>query len=296
MALRPELRLTPSMDKTCRICDRFCLASIFWFCEVRRVHSKTQEFLNLLLWTAGMLARPTFRNMTDSYESWAYRNGMPKQISRLEQQQLLERDARSPDDRLYRLTDQGRLHALGGREPQARWSREWDGRWRLVLFDVPTAQNTHRTRLRRYLRDRGFGCLQRSVWITPDLLEEERQILVGGKINVESLILLEARPCAGESDAEIVAGAWDFDRINRRYDRLMKILEGRPVEEIQSEAAANGMLRWAAAECEAWLDAVTSDPLLPERILPCGYLGQQAWCRRVEVLRQAGRQLRTFNL
>ncbi len=34
---------------------------------------------------------------------------------------------------------------------------------------------------------------------------------------------------------------------------------------------------------------------LPGRILPSDYLGQQAWRRRVEVLRDAGRQLRTFN-
>ena len=59
-------------------------------------------------------------------------------------------------------------------------------------------------------------------------------------------------------------------------------------------AGATALLRWAAAEREAWLDAVTNDPLLPGRILPSDYLGQPAWRRRVEVLRDAGRQLRTF--
>ena len=49
-----------------------------------------------------------------------------------------------------------------------------------------------------------------------------------------------------------------------------------------------------AAEREAWLEAVINDPLLPGRILPSDYLGQQAWRRRVEVLRAASRQLRTF--
>jgi DNA-binding transcriptional regulator PaaX len=111
--------------------------------------SKTQEFLNLLLWSADMLARPTFRNLTDSYEAWAYRNGLLRQIGRLERQQFLERDAAAPDDRVYRLTAKGRLQAIGGRDPQARWSREWDGHWRLVVFDVPTARNSYRSRLRR---------------------------------------------------------------------------------------------------------------------------------------------------
>ena len=156
----------------------------------------------------------------------------------------------------------------------------------------------------RYLRDKGFGYLQNSVWIMPDPLAEERQILGGGKINVESLILLEARPCAGESDAEIVSGAWDFERINRRYARHLKVLEERPGGALRNDAAAKALLRWAAAERETWLDAVTNDPLpacalhadrLPGRILPSDYLGQQAWRRRVEVLRDASRQLRTFN-
>jgi len=258
------------------------------------VNPKTEEFLNLLLWSADLLARPTFRNLTDSYESWAYRNGLLKQASRLERQQLLERDAAAPDDRLYRLTAQGRMHVLGGRDPEAQWARPWDGRWRLVLFDVPTGQNAQRERLRRYLRDKGFGYLQNSVWISPDPLVQEREILRGGKINVESLLLLEARPCAGESDAEIVAGAWDFERINRRYAHHLKVLKERPGGALRNDAAAKALLRWAGSEREAWLDAVTSDPLLPGRILPADYLGQQAWRTRVEVLRDASRQLRTF--
>jgi DNA-binding transcriptional regulator PaaX len=158
-----------------------------------------------------------------------------------------------------------------------------------------------RERLRRYLHDQGFGYVQNSVWISPDPLTAEREVLDGGKINVESLILLEARPCVGESDAEIVAGAWDFERLNRRYVRHLKILEERPVDALGNVAAAKALLRWSATEREAWLDAVINDPLLPGRILPSDYLGQQAIVavrkdrRRVEVLREAGRQLRTFN-
>jgi phenylacetic acid degradation operon negative regulatory protein len=256
---------------------------------------KTEEFLNLLLWSSDLLARPTFRNLTDSYEGWAYRNGFMRQVATLERQQLLERDASAPDDRLYRLTTQGRLHVLGGRDPEQRWARSWDGQWRLVLFDVPTGQNAQRERLRRYLRDKGFGYLQKSVWITPDPLTEERQILGGGRITVESLLLLEARPCAGESDVEIVAGAWDFERINRRYARYLKVLEERPGTALRNDTSAKALMRWAAAERETWLDAVTIDPLLPVQILPSDYQGQQAWRRRVEVLRDAKRQLHTVH-
>ncbi|MFN0075153.1 MAG: hypothetical protein ACKVY0_01635 [Prosthecobacter sp.] len=259
------------------------------------IKPKTEEFLNLLLWSADLLARPTFRNLTESYESWAYRKGLLRQVATLEERQIVERDTKVLDDRVYRLTERGRLHALGGRDPEERWTRPWDGQWRMVLFDLPVAQNARRERLRRYLRDKGFGWLQNSVWITPDALDAEHEILAGGKINVESLILLEARPCAGESDTEIVVGAWDFERINSLYAVHLKVLEQRPAGSLQSVQGRKSLQRWASAERAAWLDAVKTDPLLPERILPSGYLGRKAWRRRVEVLRAAGRLLRSFN-
>lgn len=255
---------------------------------------KTEEFLNLLLWSADKLTRPTFRNLTDSYESWAYRNGLLRQVARLEKERLVERDPKTPGDRLYRLTEMGRLHALGGRDPVAQWSRRWDGKWRLVLFDIPMDRHVQRGRLRRYLRDRGFGYLQGSVWVTPDPMPGEREVLASGEINVESLLLLEARPCAGERDEQIVSGAWDFEAINRRYARYLKLLEQRPKAALNSDAAAKTLQRWAGEERTAWQAAVEIDPLLPKRLLPDGYLGCRAWQSRVEALRHAGHQTQTF--
>jgi len=274
--------------------SKFCIVYYLLFGQAAAVKPKTEEFLYLLLWSADVLMRPTFRNLTDSYESWAYRNDLSRQLATLEQHQLLERDPKTPGDRLYRLTEQGRLHALGGRDPEAQWSRHWDGRWRLVLFDVPMEQHAHRNQLRRYLRAHGFGFLQGSVWVTPDPVHGERDILTGGKINVKSLLLLEARPCSGESDAEIAAGAWDFGTINTHYVRHLKLLDQRPDGSLRDNAAAKALQRWAAEERAAWHAAVEIDPLLPKSLLPPDYLGCRAWQRRIKVLRQAGQQLRTF--
>jgi phenylacetic acid degradation operon negative regulatory protein len=251
--------------------------------------------LNLLLWTADKLARPTFRNLTDSYEEWAYRNGLTRQLSRLEKEGLIECDPTSGNDRLYRLTELGRLCVLGGRDPEAQWSRSWDGKWRLVLFDVPVDQHVHRSRLLRYLRSRGFGCLQGSVWVTPDPMHTEREVLSAGEINVESLLLLEARPCAGESDEEIVAGAWDFKTINQHYSRHLEILEQFSEASLNAQPAARTLQRWGDEERSAWQTAVALDPLLPKRLLPADYLGCIAWQKRIQVLGHAGEKLKQFS-
>jgi hypothetical protein len=74
---------------------------------------------------------------------------------------------------------------------------------------------------------------------------------------------------------KIVAGAWDFERINRRYARHLKILGKRLGGALRNDATAKALLRWAGTEREAWLEAVTNDPLLLGRILPSDYLGNR---------------------
>jgi len=79
--------------------------------------------------------------------------------------------------------------------------------------------------------------------------------------------------------AGTVAGAWDFERINRRYVRHLKILGERPGGALRNDATAKALLRWAAAESRDCGMAGGGDEsrlagLLPGRILPSDYLGQ----------------------
>jgi phenylacetic acid degradation operon negative regulatory protein len=256
---------------------------------------KTEEFLNILLWTLDLAMRPTFRNLDQGYEAWAYRNGFLRQVDKLAGSGLLERRGGTGSDaRVYRLTERGRLQALGGRDPAREWCRRWDGRWRMVLFDIGEEHSARRNKLRRYLRARGFGYLQHSVWISPHPLEPETGALQGAAVDVESLILLEARPAAGESDSEIVSGAWDFTEINKRYASVLKVLQSRPCEPLDGLPAAQRLKDWARRERAGWLHAVAIDPLLPRSLWPRGYLGERVWKQRLKEFRQAGRHLAGF--
>ena len=255
---------------------------------------KTEELLYLLLWACDGITRPTFRNLTDSFEGWVYRNGFYHQLSVLKKQNLLECEQLSDGQRLHRLTEAGRLLALGARDPIAQWRRTWDGKWRMVLYDVPENRSSDRTRLRRSLVERGFGHLQNSVWITPDPLTNECVALAPVQVDVESLILLEARPCAGETNAQIVTGAWNFDAINAGYTEYGKVLDRMPSQLLQNESEALRLQQWCCEERSAWNSALSRDPLLPEQLLPKNYHGRSAWDRRLQVLSKVGCRIRDF--
>jgi hypothetical protein len=126
------------------------------------------------------------------------------------------------------------------------------------------------------------------IWLS---LHQHPSIRLTAGQDVESLITFEARPCSGESNAAIVVGAWDFDRINTLYTKCLVILEQMPEQRPSTQRSAGPLHRWARAEHGAWLDAVSCDPLLPRPLLPDAYLGQRAWKRRQECLAQAARLL-----
>ncbi len=261
---------------------------------LRHVKAKTEELLYLLLWSCEQLTRPTFRNLTDSFEGWAYQKGFHRHLAELERRKWIESRTPTSDDRVHRLTTEGRLLALGGRDPVERWGRYWDGQWRLVVFDVPLGLDNQRKKLRRYLQARHFGYLQKSLWISPDPMAEEQEILTGRKTDPGSLILFEAKPSAGESDAEIARTAWDFAEINRGYTKYLEVANSQSTGSVTHETEAKALRRWAAEERTAWEEAISKDPLLPANLLPDEYLGRNAWQRRTVVLEQASKQLRNF--
>ena len=45
--------------------------------------------------------------------------------------------------------------------------RKWDGKWRVIIFDIPEKKRAARTRVREILTAAGFQRLQDSVWVFP---------------------------------------------------------------------------------------------------------------------------------
>jgi hypothetical protein len=92
-------------------------------------------------------------------------------VSRLISRGLVERK----DNKGLRLTEKGRRYAKlmdeTGRLQFAK-ARKWDGRWRIVIFDIWERRRGARARLRTRLHTIGFVKIQNSVWAYPYECEE----------------------------------------------------------------------------------------------------------------------------
>jgi phenylacetic acid degradation operon negative regulatory protein len=187
------------------------------------------------------------------------------------------------DPRILHLTELGHSIASGGISPKARWARPWDGRWRMVLFDVAEQERPLRTRLRYVLRQARLGYLQGSVWISPDPLGELRDTIRSLTANPEALLFFEGLPSAGESNEALVKGAWDFRRLAAAHRECLEFLHHAPAD----SAPPQRWRTWLVEERENWFRALKLDPLLPEKLLPRDYLGKEVSALRRIHLRRA---------
>ncbi len=69
------------------------------------------------------------------------------------------------DRKLIYLTDKGKMEIL--KNEFWKEKKKWDGKWRIIIFDIPEESSKHRDFLRRKLKWFGFKELQKSVWIIP---------------------------------------------------------------------------------------------------------------------------------
>ena len=175
--------------------------------------------------------------------------------------------------------------ALGGCHPPDRWNRGWDGKWRVVCFDIPETDRARRARLRRALHSARFGAVQRSTWICPDPLGE----LTGGLHSLLAdcgvLMAVEGRTCLGESDMDMARAAWDFAAVEKAY--MEWTTHARTLRADGPHISAVQLLAWGDRERHLWGKCLHVDPLLPRELWPVGYPGEDAWNMRLGILAEA---------
>lgn len=105
-----------------------------------------------------------------AYHHYRYRYGIPelkksslaKALKRLREGGLVE--LVSDEQLAFRITDRGREKAVLANLLVE--DEKWDGKYRIVIFDIPEKRRVVRDLLRVKLKGWGFVPWQRSVWVT----------------------------------------------------------------------------------------------------------------------------------
>ncbi|EKD85284.1 MAG: repressor in ring oxydation complex/phenylacetic acid degradation pathway related protein (PaaX) [uncultured bacterium] len=96
------------------------------------------------------------------YERPLKKSSFSKAIKRLREKGFIE--FANESEIIIKLTDAGKTEALW--EKVRQLEGVWDGKWRIVAFDIPESHSLTRNLFRRRLKELGFQLLQKSIWIS----------------------------------------------------------------------------------------------------------------------------------
>jgi len=107
------------------------------------------------------------------------REKLRKEIRNLYKSKMIKSKENPDGSTTITLTEKGKLKALTYHFEKIRIeSGKWDGKWRLVAFDIPEKIREGRRALREKIRELGFYELQKSVWIFPYECKNEINFIV----------------------------------------------------------------------------------------------------------------------
>ena len=149
--------------------------------------------------------------------------------------------------------------------PLFKWQRRsWDGYWRLVVFDIKETDRRVRQQFRRKLLDLGFGCLQKSVYISPYDMAEDMQEFIKLHNLKKQVFVSVGKQLLAEDLTAMVSKVWRLDKLNHDYEKLY--------DKWQESGASISRADFRKL-MDKYLEILSQDPLLPEELLPKPWYG-----------------------
>lgn len=118
------------------------------------------------------LYHPGYYAYGDGWDFELDKSELSQAIKRLRERGLVTKNIINTDQIVLKLTDLGK-EALG-----IEVEEEWDGKWRIVIFDIPEQKRIIRNLFRRRLKTWGFRKWQQSVWITQRNVTQKLRLLI----------------------------------------------------------------------------------------------------------------------
>jgi phenylacetic acid degradation operon negative regulatory protein len=170
---------------------------------------------------------------------------------------------------LYRLTEKG-FAALCLEFPFFRFLKEaWDGRWRIISYEIPESKREIRDRLRREMQGWGLGPWHRSFWLTPHPIIENLRQLVSGKEEERYIQAFEASHVFGDRET-LIEKVWEKTKLDKSYRELFK-----KWHEILSSSEEK--LQKIKKIIENYLGVLRIDPGLPQELIGKSWIGFEGW-------------------
>lgn len=229
------------------------------------------ELITLLASTSELLLS---RGLSTVYGScYPSRSAYHSAVSRLRKRGLITTENSRGDLPTLKLTSSANERLPPYYHPHKFWNKKWNKLWYILMFDVPEKKRAYRDNLRTFLKKNKFGCLQKSVWVTPNDVRADYDDL-NRAASIDSVaFLFEARTVLGFGAQSVVRESWNFHIINQIQHRYIQVTEENLRRLNETSHAEPEILDLLHMDNQAYAQSMSIDPLLPRELYPAEYQG-----------------------
>lgn len=252
---------------------------------------RTQDIL--LLGLSGVLdlfeeIRDPFSLVSKSYENMY--GWVPRQYKRNNFTHLVWRSIKTGyiekiekgGEMYIRLTAQGSKKITRDFPLLSLQKRKWDGKWRVVIFDIEEVNRNARDGLRKKLKELGFGMIQKSVFISPHNVIGDMLEFIANVGLKDVVYTFEASNLATGDVKDLANKVWNLDTLNEKYREIIERIKDEHLiikhDRVQMLNVENGKNKVGLVKelREKYLIIALRDPFLPKELLPLDWFGYEA--------------------
>lgn len=147
----------------------------------------------------------------------------------------------------------------------------FDGKWRVVLFEIPEKYRADRKVLQEKLKALGFEKIQKNAYISPHALLAPIKRFTTDLGVRQYLVLLEVEKI--DQEKKEVQDIWDLESINEKYQKFVREANGQ-----RPKAKSDPYWPLLAKQLEQkFAQIYQEDPHLPQEFLPKDWQGERAY-------------------
>jgi phenylacetic acid degradation operon negative regulatory protein len=187
-------------------------------------------------------------------------------ISGLLKEKIIEKGGK---ENQYCLTDKG-FAELCLEFPFFRFIKNtWDGRLRIISYEIPEKKREIRDRLRREMQGWGLGPWHRSFWLTPHPILTTLKSLTSQKEEEQYIQAFEADHRLGDKQV-LIEKVWNKSSLDKAYRGLFKKWH----EILSSNEEKVNKFKKIISE---YIVLLRQDPGLPKELIGENWIGFEGW-------------------
>lgn len=189
-------------------------------------------------------------------------------LSLLVKDGLILKTSQEEPSLIYSITEKG-LDELALTFPFFRFlKRDWDGKWRILSYEIPEQKRDLRDKLRREVAGWGLGPWHRSFWLTPHPIIGQLRILLTGKEEEKYVQAFESDHSFGDEEV-LIEKVWGKSELDKKYRALFKSWHVTLSQDEEKVDKLKKVVR-------EYVNVLRDDPGLPKKLIGDNWIGFEA--------------------